>query len=108
VSFITVGRQRSHELLRLWHLPPLLGPEPEAGEAGRAKQTFLGDTPTTTGTFCLSHSEVTRCLIRFVAGTRSLGGKTAVVDKLVDIGKSYLPKKTSVWLFLAVKGQMCH
>lgn len=72
---------------------PLLGPEPGAGEAGRAKQTFLGDTPTTMGTFCLSHSKVTRCLIRFVAGTRGLGGKKAVVDKLVGFGKLTLAQE---------------
>lgn len=108
MSFITVGSQRSRELLRLWHLPPPLGLEPEAGEAGRAKQTFLGGMPTTMGTFCLSHSKVTRCLIRFVAGTWSLEGEKGVVDKIMDFGKSYLPQKTSVWLFLPVKSQIWH
>lgn len=72
------------------------------GEAGRAKQTFLGDMPTAMGTFCLSHSKVTRCLMGFVAGTRSLG-EESVVDKVMGFGKSYLLEKTLVWLFLTVK-----
>lgn len=82
--------------------PPNWGQSQMLGEAGRAKQTFLGDMPTAMGTFCLSHSKVTRCLMGFVAGTRSLG-EESVVDKVMGFGKSYLLEKTLVWLFLTVK-----